>query len=163
MSTTAIIIIVVLVLIVLAILFATVLSPKARQKRALDKERTQAAHQHREVASKRETEAELAERQATERRREAERAEHEAAQRRLDAEQHHERAELHEEGRMDHELDHGPNAPHEDDRGVADPAREPGVRDDARGDTGRPIPETRPGEQPAAPRANPNDPPAGTR
>lgn len=104
MSTLAIIAIVVGAIVLLAILWFAVMSPRRREERRLNAERTQAAERHREIASARSEHASVAEQQAAEARLQAERAEREAQLARQEAEVHEGRAGLHEEGRLDHEL-----------------------------------------------------------
>ena len=78
MSTLAIVLIAVAVIALLAIIFATVLSPKRRAEKKLGAEREHAASHHREVASERHSRASVADQHAEEARVKAERAQHEA-------------------------------------------------------------------------------------
>ena len=108
MDTGAIIAIAVIAAIILiAVLVAL---PRMRSKaadRKLDNKRQEVASQHREEADTRTREAEMAEARAQQQRSEAELAQAEANKQRSDAEIHAKRAELHDQGLADHELDGG--------------------------------------------------------
>ncbi|MEJ7893011.1 MAG: hypothetical protein WKF94_10250 [Solirubrobacteraceae bacterium] len=109
MSTLAIVLIAVAVIALLAIVFATVLSPKRRAEKKLGAEREHAASHHREVASERHSRASVADQHAEEARLKAESAQQEADMARQEASDHEGRADLHEQGLADHELESGPD------------------------------------------------------
>lgn len=111
MSTIGIILIVIAVLAVLAIAYFAAFSPKRRAEKRLRGEREQAATRHRELASEREHHASIAEQKAEEAKVQAQRAEHDARIARDEAGLHEGRADLHDQGLADHELESGEASP----------------------------------------------------
>ena len=143
MDTGAIIAIAVIAAIILiAVLVAL---PRMRSKaadRKLDNKRQEVASQHREEADTRTREAEMAEARAQQQRSEAELAQAEANKQRSDAEIHAKRAELHEEGLADEDLQsggmNGRVSPSDRDFESGDRGRD-SIRDDEDDDRIRPV------------------------
>jgi FtsZ-interacting cell division protein ZipA len=104
-STIAIVLIAIGVIALLAVLYFALWSPKRREEKRLRAERERAAERHRELAGERQQHASIAEQRAEEARLQATRAEQEAQMAREEATVHEGRADLHEQGLADDELE----------------------------------------------------------
>lgn len=106
MSAVAIVLIVIAALILIGVI-AFAFSPARRAEQRLRTERDEAATRHRELASDHHSRASVADQRAEEARLQAERAQHEADLARREAQAHEGRADLHDEGLADDELESG--------------------------------------------------------